>query len=410
MNREFNFDVVVVGAGASGMVLAILLAREGINVALIEKQNRGGKKILASGNGKCNITNLNLKPKDYFAKNKNLIKSVIAHQSFNNIKSFFESIGLEFFIKDDGKAYPKSQRASIVLELLEYELNRLNVKTFFNVKKFSINGRFNIEFEKVRIESKYLVVATGSMAAPQLGGDSSGYEIAKWFGHTIIKPLPALVALNSKSNICKALSGVKIKAGVRLFIDGLEKGYIVNDLLFTKYGVSGLAIFDLSFFVAKELDNNRCVDILIDFFPEFSKDRLLTYLKSRIDKKRALPINLWLGAIIDSKVANYLVKELNLSLINEAKLNNKLLKSIIYSLKNYKISIDSLRDFRYAEVAIGGVNSNEIKLNLESKIVDRLYFVGEVLDVVGKRGGYNFSFAWCSAFKVAKDILSKEQI
>ncbi len=401
-----RFDVAILGAGASGMTLAILLARKGIKTTIIEKQNRGGKKILASGNGKCNITNINLMPKHFYGKNRDLIKSVITKSSYNEIKRFFKSIGLEFFIKDDGKVYPKSQRASIVLELLEFELKRLNVTIFYNIDSLDVKRGFKLTFNNLYIESNYLILATGSPAAPQLGGNSSGFEIAKSFGHSIIKPLPALVALNSKNRICRVLNGVKIRAGVRLIIDNNEKSYLINDLLFTKYGVSGLAILDLSFLAVDALEMKKDVEISIDFFPDFNKDSLLNYFKSRVDKQRKLPINLWLGAILDSKVVNYIVKELNLYTKNESNLNTKLLKSLVNIFKNYKIKIDSYRDFKYAEVAKGGINSKEIKNNLESKFVNKLYFIGEVLDIVGARGGYNFSFAWCSAFKVAKDIIN----
>ena len=401
-----NYDIAIVGAGASGMALAIKLAREGKRVVLLEKQSRGGRKILASGNGKCNITNMKLTHKDYILKNKNLLKSIINNSSYQQIESFFKSLGLEFFIKDDGKVYPKSQRASIVLELLEFELQRLNVKIFYNIENLKIEKGFKLNFNNLTIYSQYLVIATGSKAAPQLGGDGSGLDIAKSFGHKIVKPLPALVAFNSKDRVCRVLNGIKIEAGVKLLIDGIERKFLVNDLLFAKYGVSGLAILDLSLYAVQALDAKRDVDILIDFFPGINKDSLLNYLKSRIDKNRKLPLNLWLGGVIDPKIAFFITSMLKIDNKTEKDLNTKLLKTIIHTFKNYRVNIDSYRDFKYAEVAMGGVDTNEIKSNLESKYVDKLYFMGEVLDIVGKRGGYNFSFAWCSAFRVAKDIVS----
>jgi len=402
---EFCFDVTIIGAGASGMACAILLARCGVSVALIEKQSRGGKKILASGNGKCNITNTNLLPKHFLGKNDKLIKSLLGNCSFEKIEEFFNSLGLEFDVKDDGKAYPKSHRASIVLELLEQEIKRLGVKIFYNVDNLKVDNNFSIKFNKNTLNCKQLIIATGSKAAPQLGGDISGLEIAKKFGHNIIKPLPALVPLTSNSKICKALSGVKVKASVKLVVNNTEKSSRVEDLLFTPYGVSGLAILDLSFDAVVNLYDKKDVKIVVDFFPDINRENLQKYLKQRIDKKRSLPLKLWLGAIMDSKLASYLVDELNLSDKTENNLNTKTVKEIVNICKAYEIEISGYREFKYAEVARGGVDTRELTENLESKRVKGLYFIGEVTDIVGKRGGYNFSFAWCSAFRVSETLL-----
>ncbi len=390
------YDAIIIGAGASGLVCAINLARGGKSVAIIEAQKRGGKKILASGNGHCNIANANVSTKNFYGKNSKLIEEIVKVKPAQIIE-FFNTLGLEIVTKDDAKMYPKSMQASIVLELLEAEIDRLNISKFYEVKELNIKRGFEVSFNNSTIKANNLIIATGSQAAPQLGGNSSGLEIAKNFNHTIIPQIPALVPLISSHPICKSLAGVKVKAKVRLFSNDKELSSQIGDFLFAKYGVSGLSILDLSLKANLALEKNRC-HIIVDFFSDYSKQTLLEYLKSRIDKKRDLKLQLWLGAIINSKLSEYLLKELKLDEKSEAKLNSKLLKEIVEHFKNYRIEISGSREFKYAEVAYGGVDSREIdSKTMQSKKEKNLYFIGEVIDTVGDRGGYNFHFAWSSA-------------
>jgi predicted Rossmann fold flavoprotein len=297
--------------------------------------------------------------------------------------------------------YPKSNQASSVLALLEARVKKLKIDTFYNAKDLKIKKGFSITFNSNSIKSKNLIIATGSEAAPQLGSTNFGLEVAKSFGHSIIKPLPALVPLTSKDSICKVLNGLKLDVNARLFINNQEKTSINGDILFRDYGVSGLAILDISLEAIRHIDNKQDVKISIDFFKELNKKELLDYLKSKINKQRALSVNLWLSGFLHTKLANFLAKELNLEHLSEDRLNTKLLKELTNKLKNYTISIDGIREFKYAEVALGGVNSQEINpKTFESKKQKGLFFIGEVLDVVGNRGGYNFYFAWCSGMKV----------
>jgi len=382
-------------------VAAISLAQSGKRVCLIEYQSRGGKKILASGNGHCNIANVNVSSKHYKANNTELLRNLLNSCSPQKIVEFFDDLGLEIVAKADGKMYPKSNQASSVLALLEARVKKLKIDTFYNAKDLKIKKGFSITFNSNSIKSKNLIIATGSEAAPQLGSTNFGLEVAKSFGHSIIKPLPALVPLTSKDSICKVLNGLKLDVNARLFINNQEKTSINGDILFRDYGVSGLAILDISLEAIRHIDNKQDVKISIDFFKELNKKELLDYLKSKINKQRALSVNLWLGGFLHTKLANFLAKELNLEHLSEDRLNTKLLKELTNKLKNYTISIDGIREFKYAEVALGGVNSQEINpKTFESKKQKGLFFIGEVLDVVGNRGGYNFYFAWCSGMKV----------
>jgi len=382
------------------LVAAINLANRGKNVCLIERQSRGGKKILASGNGHCNISNLNISTKYYKGANKELLKRLINNCSSQKIIDFFNNLGLEIVAKDDGKMYPKSMQASSVLNLLESRVEALNIDRFYSINNLKVQKGFKIFANDYKIEAKNIVIATGSLAAPQLGGTSFGLELAKSFGHNIIKPLPALVPLTSKDSICKALNGVKLDVKVTLFVQNKERTSVQGDILFRDYGVSGLSILDISIEATKEIDLKKDVTVVVDFFKELNKKELLEYLKSRINKSRALSIELWLSGFLHTKLAKFITKKLNLKQIREDRLNKKILKELVEFLKNYPIKIDGFRDYKYAEVAIGGVDSREIGLNFESKKQKGLFFCGEVIDITGARGGYNFHFAWCSGLSI----------
>jgi len=392
------YDIAIIGAGASGMVASINLAQNGKKVALIERQNRGGKKILASGNGHCNIGNLNVNSSDYFAQNKELIKTVLANFSVDDVVDFFNKLGLEIVAKDDGKLFPKSMQASSVLNLLEAKVKSLNIDTFYNVQDLKVQKGFKLSFNKNSINAKKLIVATGSLAAPQLGATNFGLEIAKSFGHNIIKPLPALVPLVSRDKICKVLNGVKLHCNLKLLINNQEKTSLRGDILFRDYGISGLGVLDLSLYCVDVIDRGQSVEIVVDFLSEYNKKSALEFFKSRVDRDRNLDIELWLSGFLHTKLSAFIVDVLNLKDKSEKHLNSRLIKELVEFLKNYTIKIYDFREYKYAEVALGGVDSKELYSNFESKKQKNLFFIGEVLDITGKRGGYNFNFAWCSAF------------
>jgi len=396
--------IAVIGAGASGMVASILLARAGKRVFLFERQNRGGKKILASGNGRCNIANIKISKSDFHINRSELIDSLLKNYSFNDIEEFFNSLGLGLKVTEDGRVFPCSLQASSVLNLLEAEIKRLKIKIIYNANDLYIDKKFNIYTNNKQYKASRIIVATGSVASEQLGGNSSGLEIAKSFGHNIIKPLPALVPLNSSDVICKVAQGVKLEAKVTLFVNSQEKTTKFGDLLFTKYGVSGLSILDISIEIAKAFRNNKEVSLSVDFFSSISKKELLSLLKKRVNKERNLELKLWLSGVVNSKIATQILKDLNLNSKSEQNLNSSILKKIVEKLKTYRLKIESLREFKYAEVALGGVDTKEIDLNFQSKKQKGLYFIGEVLDCIGDRGGYNFIFAWFSAMRCSESI------
>ncbi len=223
------YDCCIIGGGASGLLLAVALAREGGDVILFEKSRRVGKRLLATGNGRCNITNLNISPKRFNSRNRDFIGESIL--PYRDIEKFFNSIGLHFKSLDDGRVFPLSLQAITVVELLEYELSRLNVKIVYSrVEKIDkIRGVFKVSYGEGRaVESKVAVIATGSIANPKLGGSRDGLNFAKSFNHKITPLYPSLVQLTSSDRSLKGVAGVKVEANI--YYRDIS---IAGDILFT---------------------------------------------------------------------------------------------------------------------------------------------------------------------------------
>ena len=394
--------VVVVGGGASGLLASILISRGGKEVLLLEKNSRVGKKILVSGNGKCNIGNISPKPKNYYSSNPNFIDKALENYGAKEIIDIFKTIGIEIIEGSNGKLFPLSLQASSVVDILEYEAKRLGVEIICDCEVSDISKKDNIFTIKSTIKdilAETVILTSGSQAYPKLGGSSRGLDIATSLGHNIVTPLPSLVQLSSDETWVKEVSGVKINSTVSLYANNQYITQKSGDVLFTKYGVSGLAILDISRDISIELSNHSYCHIEVDLMPKFSKERLAKLLLSTIDKDREIEI--WLMGFINKKLAKVILRESKCRAKYTSELNRKEISKIVYNIKNLHIPISDTRGFNGAEVAIGGVDTVDINpKTMESKIVKDLYFTGEILDVDGDRGGYNFYFAWLGAIKL----------
>ena len=401
-------QIAIVGAGASGLMAAITLARKGFSVSLFEAGDAIGKKIAASGNGKCNISNRHMSPNDYDTLSIDFLKPALETYDYERIKSYFEALGLLFFEKEDGKAYPYAQEARAVVRLFESYLTLYGVKLFLNraiehIKKDQ--HTFTLRSKQEYFEGfDRLIMATGSQAAPQLGGTQSGLEILEALGHTLLPAYPALVQLESKA-VPKSLSGLRIKAKVELLIDERFEASEYNDLLFTNYGVSGLAVLDLSTSASKALLYGQNVKLNIDLMPEFEAKELKEMIKKLINtlpKERFIQS---LSLLLPLKLAKAVAKTAQVQELKNSQIDTKTLQTVLNRLKSWRIMIEDTHGFKHAEAAGGGVLCDEVKAkSFESKKVSNLYILGEALDVVGKRGGYNFHFAWASALMAAQSI------
>ena len=390
--------VVIIGAGASGLLCAIFCAKASCHVEIYEQNSKPAKKILVSGNGRCNITNRDITPNDFFSDNASFVKEALDNFGFDEFEKFASSIGLMLDVKEDGRAYPLSNEAKSVAKLLEEYAKSLGV-IFHTDTKITDIKKLLENYDKV-------VIATGSEAASHLGGNRDGYEFAKEFGHSIVPTYPSLVQLHLDSSIAHKMSGAKIDGEVTLLINHKNDSTCKGDILFTNYGVSGFAILDISQRASVALMNFEHVAISVNLLPDFTAQKLsahISKLAQTIPKFSVLDI---LVGLIPLKIAQSLLDDLKISHDTEAKeVHTKLSKKIANQILNWRFEVTDTHGFRHAEVSGGGVDTSEINpKTMESLKQINLYFCGEVLDVVGRRGGYNFAFAWASGYAAAKDI------
>ncbi len=390
--------VAIIGAGASGLMCAIECAKNSCCVDLYEQNEKVGKKILVSGNGRCNITNTNISTSDYYSQNLSFVKDALECFNYKEFEKFCNLIGLVLDEKDDGKVYPLSNEAKSVVAILSEQAKNYGVKIITDHKVKCIDD----------LSKKYdaIVIATGSEAASHLGGCSDGLEFAKSLGHNIVPTYPSLVQLELSSSPHAKMSGAKVYGEVTPMINNQKSISASGDILFTSYGVSGFAILDISREASEAMLNYSAVDIVINLLPKYSHQKLSNHFNTL---SRSLPDTTVLNtlhALLPLKISKTILDVLSISF--ETKLNSlnmKDFKRIANQCLNWKFEVSNTHGFRHAEVAGGGVDTTEIDpKTMESKKQKNIYFTGEVLDVVGRRGGFNFAWAWASGYVAAVDI------
>lgn len=387
--------IAIVGGGASGLMCAIVCTKNGHKVDVFEQNTKLAKKVLVSGNGKCNITNKFLSKDDYFSNNPEFVEFALKTFGFYEFKKFVESFGMLLHIKDDGKCYPLSFEAKSVVLLFNSYAKTLGVN-FYTDKKIS-------NIEELLTHYDNVVIATGSEASSHLGGCSDGLDFARKYNHNIIPTYPSLVQLELNSNLAPKMAGVKMDAEVTLYTNYQKDITIKGDILFTSYGISGLAILDLSQKISVTFQNYETVDLSLNLLPNFTTQQLSSHILNTHKNTPLLNITEILSALLPLKVINSILESLNIN--KTTKIDTKLTKKIANKIHNFKFEVKQTRGFRYAEVAGGGVDTTEINpKTMQSLKHKKLYFIGEVLDVVGKRGGYNLAWAWASGFVCGKNI------
>ncbi len=401
--------IAIVGAGAAGMMGAVVLLRAGFEVDIFEQNSKAGKKILVSGNGHCNITNKNQSSEYYLLDNNQFIQSILSSFDFKKLETYLNSLGLNIFSKSDGKAYPLSYEAKSVVLIFTQTLQKLGGKIFYEHKITDINkhGLFCITCKQGLFDGyDSVIITSGGPAAPRLGGNDDGHTLARLFGHTIVPAYPVLVPLVLDFAYTKELSGVKTEAKTTLFINNKQEMTIYGDILFTKYGISGLAILDISLYVSSAILNHQRVSLSFNLLPAFDRQTLARQIVKLCKNVPYMSIFAILSGMLSHKMVSVILKTLSIDAdLAASQINQKQINHISNSITNFKVQVTNTRGFEYAEAAGGGVSIDEIDAKtMESKKCKNLYFAGEVLDVVGKRGGYNFHFAFASGFLAAKGI------
>ncbi|MDD6571516.1 MAG: NAD(P)/FAD-dependent oxidoreductase [Thermoflexaceae bacterium] len=403
--KEF-FDIIIIGGGASGMMAAIAAAESEKKVLILEHNERLGKKILQTGNGRCNLTNLYMEQECYCRENSGFAMNVIRDFNQQDVMSFFQDIGLMLHDRG-GYVYPNSDQASSVNEVLYLELKRkkINVRTQVTIKKITKKKPegFEISTEQGIFQCNRLILATGSKAYPKSGSDGSGYELAQKLGHTVMTPLPALTSLQSDFPFMKSVSGVRCDGLVKLLINGEETIRERGEIQMTDYGISGIPVFQISRYAVQEICNKKRVSCILDFLPDYSEMKVIEFIRKKKERKD-LTMEEAVGGMINRKLSSMILNYLGYPLDAPAvKLKENDLRAIAIQLKNLKINITGYNSFDYGQVCQGGVDVKEINYTtMESRKVKGLYFAGEIVDVDGICGGYNLQWAWSSGHKAGK--------
>jgi len=391
--------ISIIGAGASGLLCAIYCAKSGIDVDVYEQNSKVGKKILVSGNGRCNITNENLSKSNYFSQDNNFVEFALNEFGFDKFNKFCTSIGLVLDVKNDGKTYPLSNEAKSVVSLLHTNAINLGVNFFTDTKVTDIK----------EMMSKYyaVVVATGSEAASHLGGNRDGLEFGKVYGHNIIDTYPSLVQFEINSKLFKKIAGAKVNGEVSLLINNQLESTKSGDILFTNYGVSGFAILDISQSASIAIKDYQSVQVSLNLLPSFNEQQLSRHILSTIQNTPSLSISDILSGLLPIKIVLGILESLSID-VSTKEIHTKLSKKISNTILKWRFNIEDTHGFRHAEVAGGGIDVSEINSKtMESQKQKNLYFCGEVLDVLGQRGGYNFAWAWASGYIAAQSIIAK---
>lgn len=404
----------IIGAGASGITAAIFASRFGGEVLLFEQLDRVGKKILATGNGRCNITNKTIDVSRYHGNNPKFTFSVLKEFNCNKTIDFFDEIGILCKEEDEGKIFPYSDQASSVLDVLRYELEKLNIPERISTVIEKVEKRNNkfilTSSSKEKFTVDKVIIATGGKSSSKLGSTGIGYKIAKDLGHSIVTPFPALVQLKLDYNNLKALKGVKFIGNASIMSSNKTIKEYSGEILFTDYGISGPPILQLSRTALSLYNNEENPCIKVDMFKDLTKEELKSIIKKRLTNLANKPIDSAFIGLINKKLIPIILKDSGITNLKQLSrdIKNNQIDDILKILKSWTFKVSGSTGWEFSQVTAGGVNVKDINpKTLESKIVPSLFFAGEVLDVDGDCGGFNLQWAWASGYVCAVNALQK---
>lgn len=402
------YDLAIIGAGPAGLMAAVTAAKKGKEVILIEKNEQIGRKILATGNGRCNLTNKNLYLQKYHGSNSDFIQSVLEKFDQNQTIGFFESLGVALKEEDRGRIFPRSNQALTIVEALKHLLEKykVTVKTEITVKSVEKNNNFLIRSENGEVfESKKLALTTGGKAAFGFGSSGDGIFWSSKFGHTIIPIFAALVPIESNETWVKEVQGVKVESRITSKIDSKIIKETFGDCLFTHFGISGPAVMAQAGEISPLLEKNQ-IKIYLDLYPEMSELDLDGKIEKIFKNNGKRNVGNSLIGLFPAKLVPIILRFAEIDQQkNASEISKTDRKKIVRGIKELTLTVKKVRPLKEAQVSRGGINTNEVNPDtLESKIVKGLYFGGEILDVDGDSGGFNLQWAWSCGYVIGQNI------
>ena len=396
--------IAIIGAGASGMAAAITAAASGTHeILLFERQARVGKKLLATGNGRCNLTNRQAAVSHYHGTDPSFILPALQAFPVESTLDFFSALGLYTVTEPGGRVYPYSDQANSVVDVLRFGLERKNITLLAGTEitgvKHDAEG-FLLRAGSESYRADRLIVACGGAAGTKLGGGLSGYQLLRSLGHHCTKLYPSLVQLKTDTEQVRGLKGVRANARLRLLLNGSLLAVAGGEVQFTDYGISGPAVFDLS----RAASTAEGTELHLDLLPDMRSEELLSTLCIRISRYPNMLCEDLLTGILHNRLGRMLLKSVGVPLSNPlTSLNWKQLTDAVEACHDFRLRVLGNMGMEHAQVTAGGICTQEFCAEtLESRIVPGLYACGEVLDVDGDCGGYNLQWAWSSGLLAGK--------
>lgn len=397
--------IVVVGGGAAGMTAAIAAARRGAAVKVIERMARVGRKLLATGNGRCNLTNTNQTIEKYHGADPRFALGALGQFNVKQTLSFFEELGIEPVFEEDGYVYPASGQASSVLDVLRYEMEQLGVEVLCDTRIKQIEkekkGFRCLSADGNGYPADRVILAAGGKSSPNLGSNGSGFRIAERLGHTVKKTFPALVQILLDVPFLKRLAGVRIQSRAECRIDGIVAGSEKGELLFADYGISGIPILQLSRSVSENAGTGKRLSLHLDLFPDSTPTEVAGLIARRIAFNPRKALETSFVGLLHKRLINVILREAGLENARSAcgDLSRKEILRLAARMKDWSLQCTGVKSWMFSQVTAGGVDVAEVDPStMESKIVPGIHFAGEILDIDGDCGGYNLQWAWSSGF------------
>ncbi len=408
--------ILILGGGASGIAASLQAAQTNphAQITILEQLDRIGKKILATGNGRCNLGNQMILPECYHSQTPDRLAQLLSDMPASKTTDFFYRHGLLCTTDEAGRIYPYARQASMVVDILLLALQKNGIQLLCSSPVTRITRRKKhfcvVTQNGAEYHADSVIVTTGGKAAPKQGSTGSGYALAASFGHHCTKLQPALVPIQCRSNLLKRLKGIRVHAAVSLYIDGTKHASDRGELQLTDYGISGIPAMNLSGYLATHTGYDSA-ELRIDFFPDWDYHELRTLLSQRIHSRAEEPLDTLLSGTLPKRILASVYQSLSLSPTRSASsLSRRDLDALLSALKGWTLPVTGTLSWENAQVTGGGIPLTEIDDTFQSRFQPGLYLAGELLDAAGDCGGYNLHWAWCSGMAAGQAAASQNPI
>lgn len=404
------YDVIVIGGGPAGMMAAIFAARSGAKVAIVEKNDRLGLKVLATGNGRCNISNSEVTSSRYYGSVVSIFD--VVYKQFDNVqtRAFFRDLEVELKEEDRGRLFPVTDKASTVVNALTKAIENAGVEvlTRSTVVEVVHGTEWRVKLGEKELKARQIVIATGGKAAHRLGSSGDGLFWAKKLGHTVTPIYAALVPIETEEAYVSDVMGVKLNVLASAFVEGKVLRKQAGDMLFTHYGLSGPSVMALAGTLAPFVGNKK-TEIQANMLPGLTRPALELKLLEIFQANPKKKVSNLLDSLLPAKLAKLVVRLAHLESKNASEVSKAERNNLIEQMQSFTLTVKKIRPLRDAQVTSGGIPVSEVTADLESKLVKGLYFVGEVLDIDGDSGGFNLQWAWSSGAVVGQVVARSQK-